>query len=354
MKVIITGGAGFIGCNAASRALNAGHEVVVIDNLARPGVSANLEWLRSHSRGTLRFHKIDIRDPEAVAGVFRQHADADRVLHMASQVAVTTSVLDPRTDFEVNALGTLNLLEAMRNSAAHACLIYASTNKVYGSLADLAVTVRDGRYAYSDLPHGIPEERGLDFHSPYGCSKGAAEQYVLDYGRIYGLRTVVFRQSCIYGHRQFGAVDQGWVAWFMIAAMLGHPITVYGDGRQTRDVLFIDDLLDAFDCAFQAGPSACGRVFNIGGGSQNTLSILEVIDYIGERRGSPLPYEIAGWRHSDQKVFVCDIRRAQRELNWQPRISTRQGLGLLYDWIQRNRSAFEELGAPSLAAARHA
>ncbi len=343
MKTIITGGAGFIGSNAASRYLKRGHRVVVVDSLARDGVRKNLEWLRP--QGDLEFHQLDIRDATGLASLFRQHRDAGQVLHLAAQVAVTTSVRDPREDFEINALGTFNVLEAMRVAGVTAPIIYASTNKVYGEMTSVGVTEKDGRYAYQSLPAGVSEEHNLDFHSPYGCSKGSADQYVIDYHRIYGLRTIVFRQSCIYGYRQFGAEDQGWVAWFMIASQLGRPITIYGDGKQVRDLLFIEDLLDAYDAAFASPDQVAGRAYNIGGGAGNVLSLLELVSYIERRRGNPLPHGSSDWRPGDQKVFVSDIRRAQAELGWTPRITCPQGLDLLYDWISQNRELFLELSA---------
>jgi CDP-paratose 2-epimerase len=346
MKTIITGGAGFIGSNAASRCLKRGDQVVVVDNLSRPGVLKNLEWLRP--QGSLEFAKVDVRDSEELSRLFREHRDADRVLHLAAQVAVTTSVLSPREDFEVNALGTFNVLEAMRLAHLTAPVIYSSTNKVYGEMTDVGVVETQGRYAYKTLPGGVSEERNLDFHSPYGCSKGAADQYVIDYHRIYGLRTIVFRQSCIYGYRQFGAEDQGWVAWFMIASQLGRPITVFGDGRQVRDILFIDDLLDAYDAAFGAGDAAVGRAYNIGGGPDNVLSLLELLNYIEKRRSQDLPYALSDWRPGDQKVFVSDIRRAQADIGWRPRINCLQGLELLYDWVRENQGLFSE-PAPVMA-----
>jgi CDP-paratose 2-epimerase len=342
MKNIITGGAGFIGSNAASRYLRRGDHVIVIDNLAREGAQKNLEWLRS--QGSLEFIPLDIRDDRELTKIFREHSDVDRVLHLAAQVAVTTSVAAPREDFEANALGTFNVLEAMRLTGAGAPLIFSSTNKVYGEMSELGTVVKNGRHAYDDLPLGVPEERGLDFHSPYGCSKGAADQYVIDYHRIYGLRTTVFRQSCIYGYRQFGAEDQGWVAWFIIASILGHPITVYG-GRQTRDILFIDDLLDAFDTAFASGDAAAGKAYNIGGGPSNVLSLLELLQYIGKRQDRRLDFSLADWRPGDQKVFVSDIRRAQAELGWSPKICSTQGLDLLYDWVTENQELFVKSAA---------
>ena len=352
MKIIITGGAGFIGSNAAMRYLKAGHEVVVIDSLAREGTRKNLSILEAIG-GTLHFLPADIREAEAVQKVFERHRDVDRILHLAAQVAVTTSVQDPMTDFETNALGTLNVLEAMRRCEISSPAIYSSTNKVYGEMMDAQVVLRDNRWAYTNLASGVSEERCLDFHSPYGCSKGAADQYFLDYHRIYGLNTTVMRQSCIYGYRQFGAEDQGWVAWFMIACQTRRPITIFGDGKQVRDILFVDDLLDAYDAAFSGGREIAGRVYNIGGGPENVLSLLELVEYIEQRQGSRLKYAKSEWRPGDQKVFVSDIRRAYAELGWRPKIGSRQGLDLLYDWIGSNLDLFEreesELLTPAMA-----
>ena len=346
MKTIITGGAGFIGSNAASRYLRRGDHVVVIDNLSREGVQRNLNWLEG--QGSLEFLQLDIREPRELARAFRKHRTADQVLHLAAQVAVTTSVTAPREDFEINALGTFNVLEAMREADVTAPVIYSSTNKVYGEMTDVGVGEQNGRYGYQRLPSGVSEERNLDFHSPYGCSKGSADQYVIDYHRIYGLRTIVFRQSCIYGYRQFGAEDQGWVAWFMIASQLGRPITVYGDGKQVRDILFVDDLLDAYDAAFAAGDRAIGKAYNIGGGPQNVLSLLELLAYIEKRQGHKLGYGISGWRPGDQKVFVSDIHKAQAELGWKPATDCSRGLGLLYDWVSANQGLFVQ-AAPVVA-----
>jgi len=346
MKTIITGGAGFIGSNASSRYLTRGHRVVVVDNLSRDGVAENLEWLRSLG-GELEFHQIDVRESGEVSRVFREHRDADQVLHLAAQVAVTTSVKDPREDFEINALGTFNVLEALRQSKMRAPLIYSSTNKVYGEMTGVGTVERNGRYDYHALPTGVSEDHNLDFHSPYGCSKGSADQYAIDYHRIYGLRSIVFRQSCIYGYRQFGAEDQGWVAWFMIATQLGRPITIYGDGKQVRDILFIDDLLDAYDAAFAQPDRAAGRAFNIGGGVNNVVSLRELLAFIEQRSGSKIRAGSADWRPGDQKVFISDIRRAKAELGWSPKIDCPRGLGLLYDWIEKNRELFIKL-SPSL------
>lgn len=338
MKTIITGGAGFIGSNAASRYLRRGDHVIVVDNLSREGVQKNLDWLQG--QGSLEFVRLDIRHGEELAKLFRKHRDADRMLHLAAQVAVTTSVTSPREDFEINALGTFNVLEAVREAGISAPILYSSTNKVYGEMTDVGVAEQKGRYGYQSLPSGVSEDRNLDFHSPYGCSKGAADQYFIDYHRIYGLRTIVFRQSCIYGYRQFGAEDQGWVAWFMIASQLDRPITVFGDGKQVRDVLFVDDLLDAYDAAFAAGDRAVGKAYNIGGGSQNILSLLELLAYIEKRRNRTLGYSLADWRPGDQKVFVSDIRKANTELGWTPKTDFLRGLGLLYDWVSNNQALF--------------
>jgi CDP-paratose 2-epimerase len=338
MKTIITGGAGFIGCNAAARCLRRGEQVVVVDDLSRPGSNMNVEWLRT--LGRFDFRHVDLRHGDATAGVFRAHADARRVLHLAGQVAVTTSVQDPRTDFEVNALGTLNVLEALRLCAPEAALLFASTNKVYGGIEHLEVVEQNERYVYGRNPCGIAETEPLDFHSPYGCSKGAADQYVHDYHRIYGLRTVVFRQSCIYGYHQFGIEDQGWVAWFTIAAQQRRPIRVYGDGKQVRDVLFIEDLLDAFDAAFDRLDRAAGQVYNIGGGPANAISLRQLLQHLEERIGTPLAVSYHPWRPGDQRVFVSDIRRSAAELGWHPRTDWRQGVELLYRWVAENHVLF--------------
>lgn len=338
MKIIITGGAGFIGCNAAARALERGDEVVVIDNLSRIGSAANLRWLQS--RWPLDFRQIDLVDDAAVHAIFHEHADASRVLHLAGQVAVTTSVAHPREDFQANALGTFNVLEAVRRSTPQAALVYASTNKVYGGLEHLDVVEDGERYRYGAAPRGVSEDMPLDFHSPYGCSKGSADQYVRDYHRIYGLRTVVFRQSCIYGYRQFGVEDQGWVAWFAISAMLGRPMRVYGDGKQVRDVLFIADLLDAYDAAFARIDSAAGRVYNIGGGVENAISLRQLLAYLAAREGAPLHLSYHPWRPGDQRVFVSDIRKSEQELGWRPRVSWTTGVDRLSDWIAENKELF--------------
>ena len=338
MKVIITGGAGFIGCNAAARYMKRGDEVVVVDDLSRRGAEKNLEWLQS--LGRFVYERADLRDAGAMQRIFEAHRDTDLILHLAGQVAVTISVNDPRMDFDVNALGTFNVLEGVRLAGITAPLIYSSTNKVYGGMEDMGVVERDGRYAYSDLPEGVSEERNLDFHSPYGCSKGAADQYVRDYQRIYGLRTVVFRQSCIYGYRQFGFEDQGWIAWFTIASQLGQPITVFGDGMQVRDVLFVDDLVDAYDAAAANIDVTAGQVYNIGGGPSNVMSLLDLLGHLERRLGRRIPFARSDWRPGDQRVFVSDVRKAEKDFGWKPRVEWPVGLDRLYEWVEANKPLF--------------
>lgn len=340
MHYLITGGAGFIGSNYVFRLLQRGEQVTIYDNLSRPGVRRNLEWLRQNF-GERSFNLIvgDVRDAALLTAAAR-HADV--IVHLAGQVAVTTSVSHPREDFEANALGTFNALEAARFSEQDPIFIYASTNKVYGGMEDVPVIEKETRWDYLNLPYGCPETQPLDFHSPYGCSKGTGDQYVRDYARIYGLRSVVFRQSCIYGPRQFGIEDQGWVAWFVIAAVTGRPITIYGDGKQVRDVLFVEDLLDAYDQAIAHIDRARGEVYNLGGGPQNTISIWREFGALLEKLlGHPIPVSYGDWRPGDQRVFYADIRKVERELGWRPRIGVEEGIRRLVHWVQEHRSYFE-------------
>lgn len=339
-QYLVTGGAGFIGSNYVDRLLGRGEAVTIYDNLSRRGASANLAWLRSsYGEGSFELVVGDVRDAALLTATA---ARADVIVHLASQVAVTTSVAHPRQDFEANALGTFNVLEAARLSGRNPVVLYASTNKVYGGMEDVRVVEEAGRYRYADLPYGVPETYPLDFHSPYGCSKGAGDQYVRDYHRIYGLPTVVLRQSCIYGPRQFGVEDQGWVAWFIIAATLGRPITIYGDGKQVRDILYIDDLLDAYDAALEhIDKGAAGQVYNIGGGPANTLAVWhEFGPMLGELLGAPVPVSWGDWRPGDQRVFVSDIRKVARELGWQPRVGVQEGIARLTAWVKQNRDLF--------------
>ena len=334
---LITGGAGFIGCNLAYRLVSQGQAVRILDNLARPGAEKNLRWLRERFGDRLEFVQGDVRNAAQVAAAVE---GVDVVYHLAAQVAVTTSVLKPRDDFEVNALGTLNVLEAARQAEHQPIVLFASTNKVYGAMEDVPVVERNGHYAYRDLIHGVSEQQTLDFHSPYGCSKGAADQYVRDYARIYGLRTLVFRMSCIYGMRQFGNEDQGWVAHFLISACLDRPLTIYGDGKQVRDVLFIDDLLDAYQLAAARADELSGQVFNIGGGPNNTLSLLELISLLERRLQRSLGVSFADWRPGDQRVYISDTHRAEQKLDWKPRVSVEEGIERLIGWVLENEDLF--------------
>ncbi len=339
-RYLVTGGAGFIGSNYVHRLLARGEKVTVFDNLSRGGSRKNLAWLReTFGEQAFRLVQADIRDAEAIR---QAAADADVIAHLAGQVAVTTSVVDPREDFEINALGTFNVLEAARLSGRAPVFLYASTNKVYGGMEDVRVVEEATRYAYADYPFGIPEGHPLDFHSPYGCSKGCGDQYVRDYARIYGLPTVVFRQSCIYGPRQFGIEDQGWVAWFVIATLTGKPITVYGDGKQVRDVLYVEDLLDAYDAAVAQIEHSAGKVFNVGGGAENILAIWTEFGPLLEKlAGKKLPTARGDWRPGDQRVFVADVRKAEAELGWRPKVGVEEGIRRLYQWVQENPGLFE-------------
>jgi len=338
MKAIVTGGAGFIGCNTAARLINQGHQVIVIDDLSRKGSEKNLKWLKTV--GDFQFLKIDIRDFEALKKAIEKNADVQFIMHLAAQVAVTTSVTDPRTDMEINLLGSFNLLEAVRQTGIRPFIGFASTNKVYGKMDDLEVVDKGARYQYAHVP-GANEKRPLDFYSPYGCSKGAADQYIRDYARIYDLPTCVFRMSCIYGKRQFGVEDQGWVAWFIIAAVLKKPITIFGDGKQVRDVLFVEDLIDLYLAAFNNRKKSAGMVFNAGGGPENTLSLLELLAHIEKRLERKIPLAWDDWRPGDQKVYVSDISLARESLGWEVKFDKTKGVDALIDWVLKNREIFE-------------
>ena len=336
-SILITGGAGFIGVNAARYFDERGWAVTILDNLSRRGASINIHWLKHHQQ--FRFERADIRDFPAIERIVDELRPS-MVLHLAGQVAVTTSVTNPREDFENNAFGTFNVLEAVRTKSPESFFVNASTNKVYGKMDDLGAVERNGRYEYDDLINGVGEDRSIDFHSPYGCSKGAADQYTIDYARIYGIDSVTFRQSCIYGTRQFGIEDQGWVAWFTIAAVLGKNITIYGDGKQTRDVLHVRDLARAYEAAFEHRKAARGQAFNIGGGPTNVMSLLELIRHLEEDLGIRIPLQWSDWRPGDQPVFVCNVEKAKRLLNWQPAIPVHDGVGELICWVRDNKSLF--------------
>lgn len=338
MKILITGGAGFIGINLAHHLISKGHNVLIYDNLSRHGTDVNLKWLLDKFGNKFTFVNGDVRD---AAKLHESAKDVDAIYHLAAQVAVTTSVKNPREDFEINALGTFNALEAARLSDKKPLFFYASTNKVYGGMEETKVGETATRYTFPDLPLGIPETYPLDFHSPYGCSKGAGDQYVRDYYRIYGVRTFVFRQSCIYGWRQFGIEDQGWLAHFAIAAAKGGNITIYGDGKQVRDILFIDDLIHAIELATERIEVTAGQVYNIGGGPNNTLSVwAEAGPILEELNGDHVPVKMEGWRPGDQRIYVSDIRKARRDFGWTPRVSPKDGLKKMWDWISTNITLF--------------
>lgn len=330
--VLITGGAGFIGSNLAERFLQEpGTRVRVFDNLARSGVEQNAEWLRNlPNSARLEIVEADVRDAAAVRAAAR---DASEIYHLAAQVAVTTSVEDPRTDFEVNAAGTFNVLEAARHSGRKPFVLYTSTNKVYGSLDGVPVGVAKGRYSATDPRFkGVCEFEPLDFHSPYGCSKGAADQYVRDYARIYGLPTVVFRMSCIAGPRQFGNEDQGWVAHFLYSVLAGSPITIYGDGFQVRDILHVYDLIDAMMLARTNVHRTAGQVYNVGGGMGRTASIAEMLRAIEILTGTLPRLRHAKVRPGDQPLYISDTGKLERDTGWKPRRSLHDTLAAIRDF----------------------
>jgi CDP-paratose 2-epimerase len=354
--VLITGGCGFIGTNLADRVLAGGREVLLYDNLSRPGVERNLRWLRQTHGDLVRVEAADVRDPYVLRAAVGR---ASAVFHFAAQVAVTTSLTNAVHDFDVNARGTLNLLEALRAQDDPPPLVFTSTNKVYGGLPDVRLRLNTSngpngangsngpnggasRYEPADdaiRAHGIGEDRPLDFHSPYGCSKGAADQYVIDYARTFGLPAAVFRMSCIYGPHQFGTEDQGWVAHFLIRALQGQPITVYGDGLQVRDVLFVDDLVDAFLLAQAAMPRVTGQAFNIGGGPGNTLSLAELLDLIARLHGRRPAVLGGAWRPGDQRYYVSDHRKMTAATGWAPRVGVDRGVRRLYEWLRETQPA---------------
>jgi CDP-paratose 2-epimerase len=336
---LITGGAGFIGINLADRLLSEGKKVLIFDNLSRAGVENNLLWLKDKYSDNLQVMIADIRDKTLVTDAVNS---ANQIFHFAAQVAVTTSLVDPFYDFEVNAQGSLNLLEAIRNSQHQPPVIFASTNKVYGDLDDLGIVMNGTRYYPENTffrQQGISEKRNLDFHSPYGCTKGVADQYMLDYARTFGMKTAVFRMSCIYGPHQFGTEDQGWVAHFLIQALKNKPITLYGDGKQVRDILFVEDLVNAYLLAMKNIDHISGNAFNMGGGVNNTISLLELCDLIDQISGKKPEVQFDDWRPSDQKYYVSDFGKFNTITGWQPQVGTKEGVTRLYTWLQENAVA---------------
>lgn len=336
MKLLITGGCGFLGSNLAAHAVSQGIDLCVFDNLYRQGSQSNLEWLRT--QGRFDFVHGDIRNANDVQRVVERFKP-DAIFHLAGQVAMTTSIADPRMDFEVNALGTLNLLEAVRASVPNAVVIYSSTNKVYGDLEQYNYLETETRYTCVDHPHGFDEQTPLDFHSPYGCSKGAADQYLRDYHRIYGLKTVVLRHSSMYGGRQFATADQGWIGWFcqkaaaIKAGASKEPFTISGNGKQVRDVLHAEDMISLYFSMFKHADIAAGQAFNIGGGISNSLSLLELFGLLEQQIGQPLDFVKLAPRESDQRVFVADISKVHHVTHWSPKVTASAGVVRMLDWV---------------------
>ncbi|HEY8618328.1 SDR family NAD(P)-dependent oxidoreductase [Phenylobacterium sp.] len=336
--VLVTGGAGFIGSNLADRLASDGHTVLVLDALSRDGVERNLAWLKSRHGSKIVHLAADIRDRRAVDEAV---GEAQAVFHLAAQVAVTTSLVDPVEDFEINIQGALNVLEAVRRRGATTPVVFASTNKVYGDLADVPLELVGDAYRPTDpglRVRGVSESRPLDFHTPYGCSKGAADQYVLDYSRSFGVPTCVLRMSCIYGPRQMGTEDQGWVAHFLIRAIEGQPISIYGDGRQVRDIMNVADTVDAYLAAWRRIERVSGRAFNLGGGPNNAVSLVQLIAYIEELIGRKVDLSFSDWRAGDQRYYVSDPSAARRELGLAEAIDWRTGVAGLAEWLQGERN----------------
>jgi CDP-paratose 2-epimerase len=349
--VLVTGGAGFIGSNLADRLASEGHSVIVYDALSRAGVQKNLDWLVQRHGHRIEPVVADIRNEDRLAETAGR---AKVVFHMAAQVAVTTSLVDPREDFAINIASTLGLLEALRTRSPETPLIFASTNKVYGDLADVDFVLEDSAYHPADAAireHGIGEARPLDFHTPYGCSKGAADQYVLDYARSFGLRCAVLRMSCIYGQRQMGTEDQGWVAHFLIRALEGRPITLYGDGHQVRDILDVSDAVDAYLATWRNIDAVAGRAFNLGGGPGNAVSLRMLLDYIGELLGREVDLSLANWRAGDQRYFVADTRAAEAALGLGMKVDWRLGVANLARWLAQERGINALIAEPVVATA---
>jgi CDP-paratose 2-epimerase len=347
--VLVTGGAGFIGSNLADHLLAQGRRVRVFDNVSRPGVERNLSWLRTRHGERLQIRLGDVRDPAALETALR---GTGPVFHFAAQVAVTASLSDPVSDFDVNARGTLNLLEAVRRSPRRHGIVFASTNKVYGHLEDVALAVNGRRFEPMEpaLREGFDESRPVSFHSPYGCSKGAADQYVLDYARTFGIPAVVLRMSSVYGPRQCGNEEQGWIAHFVVSALAGRAITLFGDGRQVRDPLHVDDLVDALVLAQDRIDRLTGRAFNIGGGPARATSLLELVDLLRELQGSAPAVEFSDWRIADQRYYVSDTRRFHAATGWSPRVGVVEGVARLHRWLVENPTLapaeFAETSAP--------
>ena len=339
--ILITGGCGFIGTNVAAYYLKNGYKVVSLDNLSRKGSGENLAWLKKQ-KGKFAFVRADIRNDKKLLEIFRKYKP-NLIYHAAAQTTMVTSITNPREDFEINALGTFNVLEAMRKESPKASYLYSSTNKVMGELTSIPVVEKKKRYVFKNIK-GISEKYPLDFHGPYGCSKGTGDQYSIDYARIYGLNTVVFRQSGIYGPHQFGIEEQGWLAWFCNAILFDKPVTIFGNGKQVRDVLYIDDLLRAFDLAFKNIKKTRGKAYTIGGGPGSSLSIWELFEILETISGKKFKYKFGPWRSGDQKIYISDLSSAKKDFAWRPRISPKEGVTRLYNWIYQNSALIKKAG----------
>lgn len=340
MKYLITGGCGFIGSNLAAEVLKRGEELYVMDNLFRHGSNENLCWLRS--KGEFKYFPSDIRNTNDVETVIKE-VKPDYIFHLAGQVAMTTSVSNPRLDFETNGIGTFNLLEAVRKYSPHSVILYSSTNKVYGDFEYLSFIENETRYICEKYPYGFPESISLDFHSPYGCSKGTADQYLLDFHRIYGTKTIVFRHSSMYGSHQHATYDQGWIGWFLQKALeikngiLREPFTISGNGKQVRDVLHASDVVSLYFAA-KDNKDAYGQAFNIGGGIENSLSLLELFAQLEKLLDIKMKYKEIKWRESDQKVFVADITKAKEIIGWEPVVGKEDGIKMMLEWMITNNN----------------
>lgn len=336
MRYLITGGCGFIGSNLAAEVINRGEELFVLDNLYRFGSDANLQWLRA--KGSFKFYPADVRNTNDIENVIRE-VKPDYIFHLAGQVAMTTSIANPRLDFETNAMGMFNVLDSVRKYSPNTVVLFSSTNKVYGDFEYLHFHETEKRYICDEYPNGFPESITLDFHSPYGCSKGTADQYMLDFHRIYGLKTIVFRHSSMYGSNQHATYDQGWIGWFCQKALeikkgiLPEPFTISGNGKQVRDVLHGQDVVDLYFKAKDV-ESAYGQVFNIGGGIENSLSLLELFNMLENILEIKMNYREIAWRESDQKVFIADIQKAKHIINWEPKVSANNGIESMLKWLQ--------------------
>lgn len=336
MKYLITGGCGFLGSNLALEVLSRDEELYIFDNLYRKSSYKNFEWLKS--KGKFKFIHADIRNLNDVENAIKS-IKPDVIFHLAGQVAMTTSLENPRMDFEVNTLGSLNVLESVRKYSPDSIIIYSSTNKVYGDLNYLKYQEKDTRYVAVDYPDGFDENLKLDFHSPYGCSKGAADQYMLDYARMFGLKTVVFRHSSMYGGRQFATYDQGWIGWFCQKAietkksLLKEPFTISGNGKQVRDILYVDDVVNLYSKVIENIDKAKGQAFNVVGGIKNSLSLIELFDILEKELDVKLNYKKLPWRKSDQKVFVANTNKAKKFFNWKPKVNKNEGVDRMFEWL---------------------